>query len=199
MSQSPMELPRATVLSYLTPSSRLTPTRIRRVASWSTIGMGILHLLGAGLGGWVAYSEIEYWFRSFTWSSVVAKWGYNPELCYFLAIVIAGSFYLFVGGLMLFWLAHFVRRGRAGACMVATFFVGVMALLLLIASGMMGSKALLGPIWPTERSPDWTTLAWMPVALVLGLLVLIAKDLIGYLLWIRRNPLAEKAPVKFLP
>ncbi len=194
MSQPLSDLPKTVVLSYLTPDSAITPTRVRKVAFILMLVMGGVYLILAampwyvfvGLWGEWDYSPTEL-FRELT------SGAWDMIIVFLFALVPTGL------GMGLLAMAFPVRRGYRWACLMSSIVVALLVAVMITTGGIMATVALVGPVFPKVHVRDWSTLVWMIPAVVLAIGAVVAKDLFAYLRWIHRTPVTDKPPVKFLP
>ncbi|HEY4329222.1 MAG TPA: hypothetical protein VGN88_05765 [Phycisphaerae bacterium] len=189
-------LPRSHVLGYIT--GGVTPTRVRRVAGFCLMVMGAIHfVLGIGMGMLIGY---EVW-REISWRPISPdeilraleyqfRWEMGPLPFLFLAIG-------FLAGPILLVLAWPVRRGHSIGSQLAMIVVAAELALAGLATAICGGAALVWGIDFTGR-PEREKLWWLLVVPVGILVVLLLKDLCGYLKWISRNPITEKPAVAFM-
>ena len=205
-------LPKPHLLSYISTVS--TPTKVRRVAC---VGMRVvagIELLVALMlilymgsvvrdvlidrhagGGWIgpggamAPLPAPITFREVfeTTRGVTGRLPLFPLLAFLLCIVAVFQLTM-AGG---------VKRGHRLASVCEFFALGPLALIVALfvahLSGLAGVNFLE---YPNDIPLGLRELLAVPAgALGLGLL----SDLGGFLMWIARNPLTEKAPVPFLP
>ncbi len=99
-------------------------------------------------------------------------------------------------GLVLVILARRVYLGRRGASRMSLAMVVPMMAAVAVVSATLACYALVyGLGRGAERAALWWLLAIPPGVLV----ILILKDLVAYLLWISRVPMADKPKVAFMP
>jgi hypothetical protein len=105
----------------------------------------------------------------------------------------------FPDGLFLVLMAGTVRKGqRLGSqlCFVALCpLIGTISVLGALA----GCFTLMYAFGLFREPPSLWAVPALLIFLLLGLALLLLVDLVGYLRWIARHPLAEKPPMPFLP
>ena len=205
------DLPRAPVLSYITGAVG-TPTRVRRVAARATLMVGIV-LLGMVLAwGCVEavrvyeLARLEAKFRPMRMLAFGHPLAGGPALPasptwddygYAVRIVLVNGVTVFWGlvallpGLLLTTMSPGVRRGRAGPCVVSALCLLPYFAILALLTVLLPTAALM----PRE--------AWYLRLLVLAvpvgvLMILLLKDLCGFLFWIARHPITEKPRLDFV-
>lgn len=199
-------LPQAGMLSYLTTAT--TPTRVRHIASRALRLTAFLHLAFAILIflilaytaaklAWIEYHEILRLFGTPTTihellSDVADE---MPDGLAVLFLVVASA----TLGTAMWACAGPVSRGRKLPARFAVLTL-IPDFLLLLILAMGAFTFFLGKGFGLLDPPanPWALLMLLPGALAI-LALLLLKDLAAFLLWIARNPITEKPPVKFLP
>jgi hypothetical protein len=199
-------LPKALVLSYV--ASTESPTRVRQLTARTLRIIGGLMLLTATLlfcvlthSFWQMYRE--YVAVSVRWRALglgpyifrdaAYNWGTDtfPALIALAATICLGVTQTAVAGP--------VFRARKAGCVVA--FLSLVPPMLAIGfttACAAGLALVVGAgVGATRARP--LNLLWLLTMPIGILLVLLLKDLMGYLRWIARNPITEKLPVRFLP
>lgn len=207
------ELPKAHVLSYV--AAVTTPTKVRRVAARASMILGIVQFIGGGIillpvgvetvlimvpsvVGW-SMDGIYLAFES------AAKYVAEPlntlsqetgipvnEIAFVAAISFA------VLGLVEMLSACRVRRGAKAACILSCWLLWLFLAWTAIGTALLASISLLVGVWGQGRASSHAPLLLLLLVPVGVLLVLLVNDVCGYLLWIARNPIAEKPSVAFI-
>jgi hypothetical protein len=199
MTEPNVPLPKAPILGYL--SNITTPTRVRILAARGVFGVGILFFaLSAVLFVWLAnrfmYSYTHRWGGGGgILNGISYVFNYHPEYLVYFFLVLA---FLFMPALTLVGFAAAVRRGRQGPSVIATICLLPFTLALLIATAIFLGTIFLD-IFDTRRYPHFSYALWLLLTPISVVVVLLIKDLCGFLIWIARNPAVEKPPTPFLP
>jgi hypothetical protein len=205
-------LPASHVLSYVANVS--TPTRVRRVAAGAVLFLAIIEFcLAAICLARIAYAIFRdlalptVWIGpppglpppGFTARNVIEAIRVSLDMRWGEGLFYLGAGIAFPLGVLHFFLSRAVRRGRPVASLFAsTTLIPHLFGLFVSASYGLGAALVMGfGLAHFHRSPY----AW--VALVSGLiavvLLLTLKDVCLFLLWIARQPHAERPAVAILP
>ena len=193
-----MAMPKAPILGYV--SNVTTPTRVRIVAARGVFWIGVL--LGAMsvvLFFLLAGRFVEHELGSGPlFSYPLQEWidGLKNSPGY-LILVFLILFGVFTPALILMGFAAPIRRGRAAPSVIAMIpLVGIILFVMVATALFLGSKVL--DIFD-RKDPDYGAAFSFVLLPIPVLIVLVLKDLCEFLLWIARNPIAEKPAVAFLP
>jgi hypothetical protein len=197
----PSAPPQSHVLCYITGGN--APPRVRQVASWSLLVVGLLLTVPSMLVGVKVYSDV---------SPIVARYfafkaaGRPVPTVWKLIVLLAERemWWLILGvGLLLpsiVLLICFrpVRRGNGAACYAAgAALLPILVATVLAAAAVASWGLLMGTgIWGRG---DSRFLPWLIPVPVLILAALLLVDLLQYLRWIATNPIIDKPPASFLP
>ncbi len=202
----PQAMPHSKVLCYLTPNGVSTPTRVQIVAAAAMRWLALAPVLTGGTLMYFALRDIREhanYFGICYWQCFkegLQNWDSSVWMALVALVILAIT--------VPFWaLAPYVERGHRPLCGVAyAFMIPVIIIVVLIALSTV-SAGILMPIDAVTQLKSSTVMENSRLLLSIILfvaggvfifLVLLSKDVMGYLLWIARCPSAEKPAVKFL-
>jgi len=200
-------LPRGRVLSYVTNVS--TPTRVRLEAAWWVFMLGVLYMnLFALLFVYLVYdalSELVIWpyfflpisFEGWVDVSDIVR---AVEQCLtdepWLGVMLILSC---VQWLPYMLLAQAIKRGSRVASRMAGVAVSVHLVCVVLAMTLAAALIVVDATGFVSGPHDYSELWWLLAAAPVLVVIMLLKDVVGFLFWIARNPIAEKQPVAFLP
>ena len=209
-------LPRTHVLSYV--SSISSPTRVRIVAARVTRLAGFLNaalgvLLAASIG-WDTYRRAEMlagaWIgppgpifpphpvvRGMSVSVVLEALAFTvrhePFMVFCLVVAASSAVFLWL-------MAAPIKRGASAASRATQAYFGAWIIPAFLATVSLGVYAFArAGIVVHEQHPNRWALWWLFMLPVGSVAILILRDICVLLVWITRNPGAEKPRVPFLP
>jgi len=210
------ELPGGRLLNYV--GSVNTPTRARRVASTAVMVVGVIQLIIAVvLVGFFVARVIDRARSYATWARsahvvglhgglVVTPGSPMPEdylkstqrelemIPPELVLGLPAAFF----GLLLLLFHRAVNRGQKVPCYLCLASVIPLMCAMAISSAGFGALGLMFGVGLFREPPSWRAVPCLAGIVVCGLIVLLMKDLCGFLRWIAKQPSAEKPAVPFL-
>jgi hypothetical protein len=197
----PPVLPRTYVLSYLTAIN--TPTRVRRVAYVALWVIGVLTTLGGLVAAAFLANEL---YRTSTW--LPAGWSWPDFLVrvwlrfkYGLVSdplpLLVPALPALIGPIFIVAARPVFVGNRFPALLTRVLLLVPVAQLACYSAAFYGWALVMSlPVYGTPELDYFPRLLTLPIP-VLAILLLL--DLRAFLLWISRNPGAEKPPTPFLP
>jgi len=197
-------LPRAPVLGYL--SNISTPTRVRIVTARVVLVFASINLFVAAWA--TARGSWDIWQLAHANAAMRVRWAFlpgpaTPTIDEYIEAVREniGSVFLFgfcvTPGCMLLFLAGPIRRGRLIPSILAIAYFVPLAFLTALATAFATAMEFVMAVGLGRPEP--VKYLWLWILPVGAVIVLLLKDVCGFLWWIARNPMIDKPPETFLP
>jgi len=208
-------LPGGRLLNYV--GSVNTPTRAKRVAGTATLAVGIAYLAAAvlmlGAFGWEVRRlavDVARW-AGIIWHGDAGVGppapspdfgnyveGFNAALRHEPEMFVLGVVGGFCG-LLLVVFCRAVKRGQRVPAYISIASLFPLMLMAGSASAGFGAGFLMFALGLFHEPRSWWALPCFLGLAACGLIVLLLKDLCGFLRWIGKQPSAEKPAAAFLP